>query len=356
MKSSAGHQVGYRYDEHGRLAVIVLPDGQEIQITHDVGDRVHEVRFPNGVRGEYRYAPTGAIERLAWTRSDARPLAAWTCKYDSRGNVVAVERNGAPAFEYKYDADSRLVEERAGTRAVEYVYRRGSDRLNVTQGDVAVAYEYMGDHLISVGKDQFGYDSSGNLAQRSGPAGVVQYRHDVEGRLIGATTSKSVNIAFAYDASGERVARRDARGTIFFLRVGSQLVEEVNEKGATVTLYVHGLDRPLAMLRDGKTYFYHADAQGNIALVTDADGKVVASYETDAFGKPVTPLPALANPFIFGVREYDPALGLYFDGTRSFDPALGRYLSPKTQPGSPHDPATFNRYAYRAFAFTAAPR
>jgi RHS repeat-associated protein len=81
-------------------------------------------------------------------------------------------------------------------------------------------------------------------------------------------------------------------------------------------------------------------------LLTDSDGKVAARYETDAFGAPLTPLPTLANPFIFAGREYDPALRLYFNRARWYDPGLGRFVSPDPLAGTARQPASFNRYVY----------
>ena len=163
-------------------------------------------------------------------------------------------------------------------------------------------------------------------------------------------SSQGARFTFAYDAFGDRVARRDSRGTTYFLQHERHLIEEIGENGASTAFYVYGpgMDRPLAVLRDGQTYFYHADALGSIAPVTDGNGQVAASYETDAFGRLLGPPPQFPNPFIFAGREYEPALELCFER----DPALGQFLSPDPLAGTPDDPASYNRYAYAANAPT----
>jgi RHS repeat-associated protein len=354
LVGSAGQPIRYGYDRASRLGAIALPDGSQIDLLYDAGNRLTQVRFPNGVRGDYRYGATGRLESLAWAKADGSTLASWAYRYDTRGNVVAVDRGPAPRLEYRHDADGRLIEERAGARVAQYEYRPGGDRTKVKQSGTETAYGYDKDRLVSVGGERLDYDAAGDVVQRSGAGSSTQYHYDGEGRLVAATPAPGAQVTFAYDAFGDRVARRDAHGTSYFLQHDRQLIEEIAESGATTAFYVYapGIDHPLAMLRDGKTYFYHADAIGSIALLTDAEGKVAASYDTDAFGQLMSPLPALANPFIFAAREYEPALRLYYNRARYYDPALGRFLSPDPIFGNPRDPASYNRYAYAANAPT----
>jgi RHS repeat-associated protein len=100
------------------------------------------------------------------------------------------------------------------------------------------------------------------------------------------------------------------------------------------------------MRRGGQTYFYLADAQGNVALLTDARGQVVARYTRDPFGKLLWPPPALANPFIFVGREYDAALGLYYNRARYLNTSSGRFLTVDPYLGNLDDPLSLHRYIY----------
>jgi RHS repeat-associated protein len=347
LTGSSGQQIGYKYDEQSRLTAIMLPGNAQIALGYDGGSRLTQVRFPNGVTGAYRYAPTGGIDRLTWNNAGGAALAAWTYHYDPRGNVSAIDHSAGPRIEYKHDADGRLTEEHAGARLAQYGYD-ASDRTKVTRDGSSASYSYDGDQLATAGGEEFLYDPSGNIVQRKGSAATIQYQYDVEGRLTGAASSQGAKLGFAYDAIGDRVARRDDRGTTYFLNRGDELVEELDEDGNSRALYVYGpgIDHPLAMLRNGKTYFYVADGLGNVALLTDGDGNVAASYETDAFGRLLSPLPALPNPFVFAGREYEAAIGLYYNRARYYDPALGRFLSPDPLIGRPNKVGSYNRYAY----------
>jgi RHS repeat-associated protein len=354
LTGSAGQVVQYRYDDLHRLAAIVLPTGGEIGLSYDAAGRLAELRYPNGTTGIYRYGRTGAVDGLAWTgRSEV--LAAWTYNHDAAGNVGTIARANAAPLIYGYDADGRLIEEKAGTTTTAtYIYLPGGDRAKVTSGNQSVAYTYDKGRLASAGGESFAYGPLGEITERSSAAGKTSYQYDAEGHLLRASLPSGAVVSFAYDGNGTRVARSDAQGTTRYLSDDENLIEEIGPSGASVAFYIYGpgTDWPLAMIRGGQTYFYHADAQGNVALLTDGQGKVAARYETDAFGRLTAPPPPLANPFIFAGREYDAALGLYYFRARYYDASLGRFISADPMLGKLRDPATLNRYAYAVNAPT----
>ena len=47
---------------------------------------------------------------------------------------------------------------------------------------------------------------------------------------------------------------------------------ELDGSGNVVTEYLHGpgIDEPIAMIRGGQTYYYHADGLGSIIAITDS--------------------------------------------------------------------------------------
>lgn len=350
VTASAGQVIRYRYDARRRLAAIALPGGGEIAFAYDDAGRLRSVGYPNGVRSEWRYTPTGAVDSLAYLDAAGRTLASWRYRYDAAANPVAVERAGRPPLAYRYDEDGRLLEESGGGPAVRYAYRPGGDRASRSEGGTAAAYQYDRGLLAAAGAERYAYDTDGNLVRRTGssPEEGASYVFDAENRLVKAVAGRGVAVSFGYAATGQRVWRRDAGGLTWFLYDGDNLLEEIDGAGRSAALYIHapGIDRPLAMQRGGQTYFYVADALGSVAALVDGKGAIAARYETDAFGKPLGELPALANPFLFTGREWEPALGLYYYRARYYDPALGRFISPDPLPGRVKDPATLNRYVY----------
>jgi len=112
---------------------------------------------------------------------------------------------------------------------------------------------------------------------------------------------------------------------------GEDIVLQTESDGTTTTAtqFVHGLgiDEPLAMVRDGQNFFYHADGLGSIVAISDSAQTVVARYSYDAFGMVTASDPGFANAYAYTGREWDKELGLYYYRARYYDPMEGRFIS-----------------------------
>ena len=73
--------------------------------------------------------------------------------------------------------------------------------------------------------------------------------------------------------------------------------------------------------------YYHADGNGNITCLVNANQTVVASYRYDPYGNTLAqsgPL-AEANTYRFSSKEFHAASGLYYYGYRFYDPRMQRW-------------------------------
>ncbi|MFA5905541.1 MAG: RHS repeat-associated core domain-containing protein, partial [Desulfobacula sp.] len=88
-------------------------------------------------------------------------------------------------------------------------------------------------------------------------------------------------------------------------------------------------------------YYYHTDALGSTAALSDSTGTLKESYAYSPYGEITSP-GTLGNPYLFTGRQLDRESGLYYYRARHYDPASGRFIQP--------DPIGFdggiNLYAY----------
>jgi RHS repeat-associated protein len=103
---------------------------------------------------------------------------------------------------------------------------------------------------------------------------------------------------------------------------------EFTGAGQLVSHYTYGLDLTSAVPASGSAAYYHFDASGNTAQMTNASGSVVNSYTYLPFGEQTASTTGVANPFTYA-GEYgvmDEGSGLYFMRHRWYSPALGRFV------------------------------
>ena len=96
---------------------------------------------------------------------------------------------------------------------------------------------------------------------------------------------------------------------------------------------------PVGFVLNDVQYYYVTDLSGNIKGITDANGKLVASYKYDEWGKLLALTPAedgneeqiavaTKNPLRYRGYYYDNETGLYYLQSRYYSPDLCRFISP----------------------------
>ncbi|MEZ5170429.1 MAG: RHS repeat-associated core domain-containing protein [Acidimicrobiia bacterium] len=168
--------------------------------------------------------------------------------------------------------------------------------------------------------------------------------------LVGG--SHTTDVAYSYDADGNRLAATTETGTTYSLWDRNapvpQLVGESDGGGVPLRDYVFG-ESTISMRAAGGESFFHRNDLGNIAAVTSADGTPRCSYDYEPFGaarrseqlEPSAP----ANPMRFTGEYLDEETGLYNLRARQYDPSTGRFLA--TDPLQPSaDSPSVSSYAY----------
>ncbi len=206
--------------------------------------------------------------------------------------------------------------------------------------------------------EQFTYDQDGNLLSD----GRWNYTWDAENRLIALAARTAVgpqeSLKFEYDSKARRIRKQVWSNTTWsgspindveFIYDGWNLLAESATGGALVRSYVWGSDLSGSMQGAGGvggllqvTYygtqttncFAVYDGNGNVAaLVSAADGKLVAQYEYGPFGELLRTTGPMAkpNPLRFSTKYEDDGTDLLYYGYRYCSGSTGRWPS--------HDPA-----------------
>jgi len=177
---------------------------------------------------------------------------------------------------------------------------------------------------ITFQSDWYGYFNQVRLDSIGG-AFPMRFLYDPQGR--------NVFRAFDYDPTLGQFAR---------YHDGPDMVLEQREAGSSSPLwvrYVHGPndDQPLALEiypvganptpGTGSQYYYHADGEGSIRLLTDANAQIANEYSYDSYGQRLTTVESVPQPFGWKGREWIPGPNIYFNRFRFYDPAPGRFSS-----------------------------
>ena len=282
--------------------------------------------------------------------------------YDSVGNRIK-QQEGTLEKEYSYDASSQLTRE---------YWHGGSSSL-----DVSLAYDEVGNRtqrtvsggasttytcnaanelvatVTGTATTTMAYDAQGNLVEQVCGEDHWWYTYSDNGKMIavkhrylddeGHEVIKSG--MYRYDGLGRRIYRRDLNGQgTWYYYDGLELLAEKDEHGRFRASYIYGpgLVPGTGLLLSsytGAAYrCYHQDALGTTRLITDVNGKVIQSYQTDAWGNIIASTGATRNTIIFTGRQHDADTGLYYFRVRYYEQKYGRFVQPDghIQAGKPN--------------------
>jgi len=281
--------------------------------------------------------------------------------YDVLGNVTQ-RLDGATGRDERfsfadgsdgYDGLNRLRVQRViGGATVTVAY----DALgNITSKSDVGSYAYgqnAGPHAVtSAGGNSYSYDANGNMT--SGAGRTLEWTSFNQLRKV---TQGGLNSEFWFGAGHERVLQQESNNTKT-VYVGALYEVVTNPDG--LTELKHYIMTPLGrtavrtVRMNGKveTRYFHQDALGSIAAVTDEWGRVEKRYTFDAWGKRVNTLDTHSSSggkVTRGFTDHEMLddFGLIHMNGRVYDPVLGRFLSADPFVGDVGDSQDYNRYSY----------
>jgi RHS repeat-associated protein len=266
----------------------------------------------SGLRGITSLAG-GGWHSVANARVQPNPTATTTYGYDQLYRATNVD---STATTYAYDP----VGNRLAKNTTSYTYDR-ADRI-LTARSVADTVNANG-NPTGRGSDSFAYDQANRLTSAT----------------VGGTTS-----TYVYDGDGKRVSQTVGGTTTSYVYDVNTALPVVLTDGTLKYVYGNGL--AYAVDGSGNVQVYHTDGLGSVRALTDANGNVIQTYQTDAFGVPTQTQESSSQPFQFTGQQRDASTGLYYLRARMDDPTIGRFMIRDMLPLPPPQPALLHQYAY----------
>jgi RHS repeat-associated protein len=196
----------------------------------------------------------------------------------------------------------------------------------------------------------FVYDLNGNLTSD----GRRGFAYDDADQLTSVTVTNAWRSEFTYDALGRRRVRIEkvwksnqwvTASETRYVYDHMLVLQERNGLNLPTATYTRGPDMSGGLQRAGgiggllaltqpspispQHFYYHADAGGNVTVLTDTRQAVAARYRYDPYGN----LLGLAGPmaelnlYRFSSKEFHSASGLYYYGYRFSEPSLQRWIN-----------------------------
>ena len=322
---------------------------------------------------------SGVVDKLSL---NSQILGNTSYSYDAIGRIVGeTDSVAGTSKSYVYDMAGRLVRENNSSLNKTYTYAYDSVG-NVTSkktyayttastpgtATATTAFSYDTTHpdrLTSFGGKAITYDQQGcpltydgkTYTWERGKLKQISYGNP----FVGMTT-----IGFTYNANGQRVGKSSttsslgsssSSGVTYVYDNQGRLVKEIlSFVGADMSAttndihYLYDDSGIIGMVKDGTTYYFHRNIQGDVVGVYNSSGTKLVTFKYDAYGNcTVNGDAVLAQYCKIRYRGYyfDAETGLYWVQTRYYNPEWCRWISPDTldylDPETAHG---LNLYAY----------
>jgi len=273
--------------------------------------------------------------RFIKTAAGGSALATRSYRYDANGNVLDITTDQG-VHNYGYDGLDRIINDASpNLDAIELNYDANGNRITDLQGLTNNSYNYSvgSNRLDTVNGQTISRDAAGNTIGDTSPVtnGSRAFEYNNANRLFKVYEAGSLVATYTYNALGQRTRKVTPTGTtIYHYDLQGQLISETESDGRVIKDYVWQGIEPVAQIdvegaNETVTYL-HTDHLATPRSATNANGDVVWTWNSDAFGSTQAAGSVTVN-LRFPGQYYDSETQLHYNWNRYYDPRVGRYIT-----------------------------
>ncbi|AOT69961.1 RHS repeat domain-containing protein [Geosporobacter ferrireducens] len=273
-----------------------------------------------------------------------------TFEYDKAGNRTAqieVMAGAVKLTNYSYNNKNQLEREtlQEAGKTIEKTYHYDANGNLVSKAD----------HQIQALSDKDLENVALSLVGEGSTDALTLYQYNEYNQLIKTITGNQT-IAYGYNIEGYRDAKHTitqnkigsiSEETLLFIYDGSKVILETDITGNIKAENTYGLNL-IARKADNEKAYYLYNAHGDVTALTDPAGKILGTYQYDAFGNIREKTYEKPNPYTYAGYRYDEEIDLYYLNARYYDPKIARFITQDTYKGQLNDPLSLNLYTYCA--------
>ena len=343
--------MSFTYGEGGQKGTTILISGATRSTDYDDLSRETSTTIGDDFTREITYVgvdgnkTTTLPETVTYSKGSVS-LFSESYQYDDIGNIEFVTNNGVTTT-YFYDTLNQLTRASSTDGTVtKYFYNDGGNinyKVNADGSKTHYVYDTeWKDLLVGFGGQSITYDNIGN------PINYLGNTMSWTGRTLDSIVkADGTSISYTYDLDGIRTKKVVNGVTTEYFVNGSTILAQ--KTGNDIIWYIYDVDGEiLGFTYNDVSYYYIKNLQGDVVRVIDANGKVVASYTYDPWGKITSSTGAMAeiNPIRYRGYYYDVETGLYYLNSRYYDPDTCRFINADAYVSTGQGLLGFNMFAY----------
>ena len=159
---------------------------------------------------------------------------------------------------------------------------------------------------------------------------VKSYTYNAFKQNISVTNADGSFQQNIYDALGLRISTIENGYRSDYIFDRGSVIAELDGSGTLTSMNIRGHGLLAQKDEKGRLNYYQHNAHGDVTSLIDASGKVLNSYQYDAFGNTMTYAETVANRFQYAGEQLDPITGQYYLRARYYDPQVGRFTQEDT--------------------------